>query len=238
VSKFGTEFDISILLPTRKRPDGLTACVKTLMDTAHRPERVEYLYATDTDDRPAMEILQERGVIPAGENLTARGQHREWRGPRLGYAKMFAYYNLLASKARGRLLFVWNDDCEMVTRGWDELLLQLADGKPMVQFIRRDIFENADDTFPIVDRRLRDHLGYLSRLHCACDTWLSVVSQAAGNRVFRQDVVFHHHRFQDEVMAQGQQIAIAQSPRFGDLHREQKEDAEKMRELIKKLGYE
>lgn len=181
---------ISVLLPTRTRYEPLQRAVSTLFDLAADPESIELLLRTDDDTPTALSKI----AIPDVWRKTCQ----EWRGSRLGYGRMHDYYNGLAERAQGKLLFVWNDDTEMLTQGWDRLLLQSIGETPLVHFIHRDINQETDDTFPVVDRRIFEALGHLS-LHCYVDTWLSRVSLAAGLRHMRRDVVFHHHRFNDQV---------------------------------------
>ena len=42
--------DISILLPTRGRPKPLEQCLRTLLDRAKDPSRIEVMLAFDNDD--------------------------------------------------------------------------------------------------------------------------------------------------------------------------------------------
>ena len=42
--------DISILLPTRGRPKPLEQCLRTLLDRAQDPSRIEVMLAFDNDD--------------------------------------------------------------------------------------------------------------------------------------------------------------------------------------------
>ena len=45
-----TPIDISILLPTRGRPKPLEQCLRTLLDRAKDPSRIEVMLAFDNDD--------------------------------------------------------------------------------------------------------------------------------------------------------------------------------------------
>ena len=212
--------DISILIPTRGRYGRLQKAVLTVRDLAAKPDRVEFLIRTDDDQPKATDFL----TVPV----------RELRGPRWGYGRMQDYYTELARAAEGRLLFVWNDDTEMLTPKWDELLLQVE--QPVVQFIRRDTCTTADDTFPIVERRIFEALGHMAR-HCYVDTWLSHVSLEAGVRHFRDDIVFHHHRLTDKT--QDENVAALREgqhhERFGQMGAERTEDANKIKGLLARL---
>ena len=49
-----------------------------------------------------------------------------WQTPRLGYLNLNQYVNHLATQASGTHLMFWNDDAEMLTKGWDKHIHQNA----------------------------------------------------------------------------------------------------------------
>lgn len=208
--------EISVLLPTRGRFQRLHRAIGSLYESALDTARIEVLLRTDDDQPHAATFFETPRFI-------------ELRGPRWGYGAMDRYYNELAAAAQGRLLFVWNDDTEMLTPKWDELLLTVTE--PRVQFIRRDVCQTADDTFPVVDRRIYESVGRLSG-HCYVDTWLSHVSRDAGVRYFRNDIVFHHHRLNDQTQTDNVAALQGEHERFGQLLDERAKDAAKIRELL------
>ena len=221
--------NITVMLPTRGRYEALDRALATLHDTARHPEQIEYLLRTD-DDMP-----QATGIIKFKHPKLV-----EYRGVRLGYGRMHDYYNGLASRAKGRLLLLWNDDTEMLTPNWDESALVLVDEKlPQVQFIRRDINEHVDTTLPFIDRRIFECLGHLS-LHCAVDEWLAQVGkQVVGMIRRRHDIIFIHHRFTDQLMFENQRVAVPECERFfrdEGLIAARKADAEKIKKLYETLA--
>lgn len=103
---------ISALLPSRGRVRKLAASVRSLRETAARPELLEILIAYDPDD--------------PGTGLVARELAADvvWEAPeRYGFAGQSRYYAALAEQATGEwLLISWSDDALMRTAGWDDLL--------------------------------------------------------------------------------------------------------------------
>lgn len=185
---------ISMLLPARGRTANLYASVDSVYSLASHPENVEVLVRMDDDDK----CLQDEQVVLADiAKHVGRDLVRVEVGPRLGYARMHEYYNDLAARARGDWLFIWNDDIEMLTEGWDE---KIADAPLFsVQFPRRDMRDTTDYTLPVVGRPVYESVGHLS-LNAYCDAWISDVSAFAGTSVIRNDVVFLHHRLDDETL--------------------------------------
>lgn len=220
--------NITVMLPTRGRYEHLDKALKTLHDNAHAPESIEYLLRTDGD-------------MPAATSKIAfkHALLREFRGPRLGYGRMHDYYNGLASRSTGKLLLLWNDDTEMLTKDWDKLALEgIEEKRPQVQFIKRDINSTVDTTLPFIDHRLFDLLGHLSK-HCAVDEWLGQVGkQVEGMLKPRMDIVFTHHRFTDQLSYENQAVAVPECDRFfkdPELIAARKADADKVRDYYAKL---
>lgn len=193
---------ISVLLPARARPANLRTSIDSLFDLARTPDAVEVLVRLDSCDpclREELAILQARkGAVFVGV------------GPRLGYANMHVYYDQLAIDAGGEWIFVWNDDTDMLTSHWDELLCDC----PLysIQWPRRDTIPTAkpyesydgplytDYTFPVLGRPVLEALGGHLSDNPYCDAWLSDVSGFAGTSIVRPDIVFHHHRLNDATL--------------------------------------
>lgn len=213
---------ISVLLPTRGRPEGLKKAVDTLLETAAKPDELEFIFRFD-DDEP---IHLSRMVN--GHVLT---------GPRLGYSKMHLYYEECIKASKGELLLTWNDDTEMLTPDWDVLLTEKAYEPgfgPVMQFIRRDINPIADDTLPLVPRCVYEAMGHLS-LHCYVDSWLSCVANLTGMLRFRNDVVFHHHRLSDQTAMDNQAATKIEHDKFHGFGAEQAQDVVKVKAMLMAL---
>ena len=181
---------ISVLIPTRGRPDELRQAIATMHDLAFRPQQIEYLLRTDVDQPRAW------ATWPRPFDRSRDLKLTETRGPRgAGYREVYRMYNELAEGSNGDWLINWNDDVEMLTPGWDDLLRQAPSHS--IQFLRRDILEKADTTFPATGRSVYLAMGHLS-LQTHADDWMRVVAERAGVAVWRNDVVFHHHRLNDE----------------------------------------
>lgn len=198
-----SKISISMLLPARGRPANLRTSVQSVFDLAADPDSVEVLVRLDDDDPHLREELAILEGHEAREVLVGVG-------PRLGYARMNDYYDALAAQARGDWIFFWNDDTDMVTRAWDELTRQC----PLysVQFPRRDTIPAesrpgydgplySDYTFPVLGRPVLEALDGNMSKNPYCDAWLSDVSGFAGTSVVRPDVVFTHHRLNDQTLA-------------------------------------
>ncbi len=164
---------ISVLLPSRHRPEALTDSIGSLRVMAADPRRIEILVAADPDD-------------PATVEAAERSRARAWVAPtRYGYHRLHEYVNELARQAAGEWLLLWNDDARMLTASWDE---HVAQAEPGVLWPDHNgsAFLNV---FPIVHRRVVDILGHFS-LSPHNDSWVQDVAEAVGA----------HHRIPVEVL--------------------------------------
>lgn len=207
---------VSVLLPARGRPDGFARALGSLCRLARDSRRVEVLARVDNDDPTAYP-----------ETMPEFARYVLVRGPRLGYRHVFEHFNELAGIARGDWLVNWNDDVEMLTTYWDDLLRL---GPPYsIQFLRRDILERADTTFPVTGRSVYEAMGHLS-LQTHADDWLRVVAELSGTGFWRDDIVFHHYRLSDQTSRErdsgGYDLAGFQSP---DMQAKMVADAERVR---------
>jgi hypothetical protein len=115
---------ISVLIPTRSRPEKLRRCIESIVSTAANPDRIELVVRMDDDDDQSetwSDGVDRRGA----EALLIVG-------PRIGHARHGEMYWELAQAARGRWLWIMNDDGGIIpgiknkegksSEGWDEIL--------------------------------------------------------------------------------------------------------------------
>jgi len=161
------EFDISILLPTRGRAEMLDRSVKSVIELAHDPKRVQLMFGFDNDDTVGIEHFVNElqpWLDQHSVNYTAL------KFAPLGYIRLNEYVNELARKSDARWLVFWNDDAVMETIGWDqEIMIHEGEFKLLAFHTHND---HPYSIFPIVPRKWLDLLGYLSP-HQISDAWLS-----------------------------------------------------------------
>lgn len=226
--------DVSILLPTRGRVHLLPRAIESVREKSCNPKRLELCICYDNDDQATIAFVDEL-VASMMTGTGPFGAIQIFSGPRLGYARVFEHYNEMARAALGKFVLLWNDDAEMVTTGWDELLMRSH--RPEVQFLRRNIYDKADTTLPFIDKRIVDALGGISR-HMYTDTWIAEVADRAGVIRMRDDVVYAHHwPQQDATMREGLESIrkSGQHETFKAMTPEKDEDARKICELLAKI---
>lgn len=178
---------ITLLAPSRGRPERLAAMVASAYDMAAQPDGIDVGVRIDTDD-------------PRREAYQANPQRaRYWLadGPRTTVPRAL---NELADTAHGEILMACADDVLFRTPGWDDIVRRAFTAWPdglMVGYTNdgrdRDKVEHFFTT-----RRWVDVVGYFVRPefeHFCVDQWIGEVAGANGRLVWLRNVVTEHMHF-------------------------------------------
>ena len=161
------EFDIAILLPTRGRSDSLERSVKSVIELAADPAKVQIMFGFDNDDDVGTQYFVDElqpWLDKHNVNYTAMTFNP------LGYIRLNEYVNELARNSDARWLVFWNDDAIMETGAWDQEIMTHESEFKLLAFHTHN--DHPYSIFPIVPREWLDLLGYLSP-HQISDAWLS-----------------------------------------------------------------
>lgn len=179
---------ISIILPTRGRTGGaLQASLKSLMENADDPARVEIMLGVDDDDQETLDWVNNEAskfVEPYGCACKAKVFKP------LGYTKLNVYVNLLCHASSGAWLFLWNDDALMQTKGWDTVVRSYdGDFKCLAP---KDNHDHPFAIFPLIPADWFVLCDAWS-VNAQNDTWVSVIARMNG--IFeRIDIEILHDR--------------------------------------------
>ena len=179
---------ISVLLPTRGRREVLRKSLDSLVSKAKHPERIEVLFGVDEDDQSVIDFIKEE----IAEDLKEVGiEARASIFKPLGYENLHIYVNTLAGAATGDWFFFWNDDCLMVSEGWDEVIDQY-NGQFKLLGPKDNHNGHPYAILPIVPRDWFILMGHLSQ-NPQNDAWLSHIAYMLD--IFeRVDFEFIHDR--------------------------------------------
>jgi len=102
----GTKDLISVLVPTRHRPENVTRVIRSALTTADEPSKIEFLFYVDNDDItfPKSVINQQVKVI---------------NGPRVWVSLML---NILYANSNGEIIMYGGDDMVFKSQGWDTVV--------------------------------------------------------------------------------------------------------------------
>jgi hypothetical protein len=180
--------DISILLPVRSRPEPMEKCLRTLINRAKNPERIEVLIAFDDDDTDTIAYFVDN-ITPYLDDMGVRYSALQFK--RLGYIRLNEYLNELARHSHGAWMFFWNDDAVMTTQDWDQVIM---DHDNEFALLRAETnHEHPYAIFPIVPRKWVEITGHLSP-HQLNDAWVSQVAWML-DIVVTIPVMIEHERY-------------------------------------------
>lgn len=180
---------ISLCFSTRGRPEVFKRMCLSALDSAAKPDEIEFITYRDTDDVPYEFV----------------GNHKEIIAKRFTHSNT-EMTNECVKLATGPIYMFLADDVEFKTKDWD-IRVQEAFGK----YPDRIVLICPDNenwkvwnygTLGFIHKNWIDTLGYL---HCphpdakSGDQWLNEVAVALDRRVHLQDVVVEHINIHDHV---------------------------------------
>lgn len=176
---------ISLLCPTRKRPDGLARMVESVRATARK--NIEIVCYVDDDDNSydALEVASIKFI----------------HGPRIVLSNM---WNKCAEVANGEILGQMNDDIIFRTGGWDlDVENEFAKWRDRIVLVHgsdgTELPSGSKGKFgphPFVHRKWVETLGYFTAPFFSSDygdTHLNDLANAIGRRRYLPFVIEHMH---------------------------------------------
>lgn len=160
-------YDIAVLLATRGRTEMLGRSVRSLIELAAKPERIQLMFAFDNDDATGFDYFDQE-LQPW---LDARDvNYTALKFQRMGYVNLHKYNNAMAKQTNSDWLVIWNDDAVMETQDWDRVIMSYQGEFKLLSFKTHRMHPYS--IFPIVPRKWYDLLGYISP-HPTQDGWVS-----------------------------------------------------------------
>lgn len=99
--------EISIVVPSRGRPDKLLIMMNSALDCASSPELIEFVLYIDNDETSDYEIFNDKAIIIKGER-----------------AHMGEMFRRCIYKSNGRTIVICNDDVVVSTKKWDDIIYE------------------------------------------------------------------------------------------------------------------
>ena len=161
---------ISLLLPTRKRINLLTDCINSIVNNCESKDNFEILFAIDPDDNEMIEYIKKFDQCNFQYLIMEI---------RYGYGKLNEYVNRLCQIAKGDLLWLFNDDAEILTKDWDRIILN----NTMSNKIELYNFNNNNhrpNIFPMITKKMYNILGYFSK-HPCIDSYVLIMSRTINS---------------------------------------------------------
>ena len=174
---------ISILVPTRGRPESVFRLIKSINETASRKDLVEILFYVDNDDDsfPSSLDLDSNVKVIRGE--------RVW---------ISLAWNCLFAQSQGEILMYTGDDVIFETKGWDEQVriafTQFPDSLGLVFGDDGGWYAGKLAINGFVHRAWADLLGYFTypARVSAIDLWIHECASYINRVIYLEKVMFRH----------------------------------------------
>lgn len=166
---------ISVLIPSRGRPERLARSLKSLRENAEGHE-VRFIVRLDEDDAHLYSDVSADVIV----------------GPANGYGRLNECYNEMAAAAPGGWLWLWNDDCVVKTRGWDRIIEEQE--RRVVTVLNpgaTTLVGIFSAYFPVIPKRWVDLVGHWS-LHTCNDSWVESIGRRLRRMVDLPQIVVEH----------------------------------------------
>jgi len=212
---------ISILTPTRNRPNNCDRFIKSLYETTQYTGTLELLFYVDSDD-PAKDIYKE---------IEERWQNNFWRvefviGEPMSVSKS---WNIIAKKSLGDIMIMGNDDLVYKTVRWDSKLMAKLielDNPYYLTWFNDGINGNRHCAFPVISREWYEALGYFSPgvfNFGYNDTWVYDIAKRVGKLNYMNEILVEHLHFSVGKSNMDDTYARNRSQEKGNLYRKDKE---------------
>lgn len=179
--------NITLLLPTRGRVDSLKRLIKSVDDTAHKPEEIEFSFYVDGDDKETVAFL----------DTILGGRFKVTVGKRILLSKM---WNEALKLATSDIFMHCGDDIVFGSSNWDRYVLREFNKYPdKIVFVHGNDLSPSGDSFGthgFLHRRWVESTGYFCPPYFSCDyndTWLNDVANMLHRRAYIPIVTEHMH---------------------------------------------
>jgi len=179
----GGKSGLSILCPTRERPDQVLRLIDSVFLTAASPDKIEILFYIDSDDES----------FPALDHFSS--QVKVFKGPRTWISNA---HNYLYTHCEGEIVMTGADDMVFRTQGWDSAIYAAFDSIPdkIALVYGNDLGTHAGKiaTHGFFHRNWIETLGTWVQpgRGSLWDLWSTENARKLGRLVFLENVVIEH----------------------------------------------
>lgn len=176
---------ISLLTPSRGRPNDLADMMHSAISTASDPSAIEFCVVVDTDDPTWSAYIS---VISAQPNIRYAD----------GSTTMSDLWNHAFAISTGSILMVCADDLRFRTVGWDALVRTALSYYPdeiVLVYGSDGIADQRMATHPFVPRRWAEVIGRFSPPYFVSDyvdLWMHEVAKGINRDVYLPDLFIEH----------------------------------------------
>ena len=230
---------ISILLPTRNRPDNVRRLYQSLIDTSDNMNDLEICFFIDDDDEISLNLVTE---LASKINVQAV----QYTQAETGRTPQPLMYNELYKIGTGPIYMFCADDVVFRTRGWDSKVkaefnkyedrIVLVYGPDGFQFGKVPVC-----THGFLHNNWIKTIGYFFPPYFNIaynDTWLTEIAETIGRRIYLNDLYFEHihpaagKAAWDDVYTGKQEVVGGETNLYRQLAPQRQEDIDKLKKYI------
>ena len=184
------QYKISIICPTRNRPNQLQNMMETATNFSSKQMEIEFCIYIDYDDTSYDKLLKK---------LNLKYEIKVLRGPRLWLSGMF---NSLSIISEGDYILWCGDDVSFRTRNWDIKMTKKIDEFDekigLVHINDGANYAQVYATIGMVHRNWLNATGNLFTPHMkdnGIDFWITYVAEFVNRKIYLEDVLIEHLQF-------------------------------------------
>ena len=179
------EEKIAILIPTKARAKRLRTTIQSCLETASKPELIEFICYVDHDDNSYDDIKKKNIKIIKGPKIWLSGM-----------------YNALTTHTQAEILMYGSDDIIFKSKNWDKKIRESLNefDRKFGLIFPNDLSSHSGKiaTHGFVNRIWLDTLGYLLPPYFVdthTDLWITELARKLNRLTYLDDIVIEHKQY-------------------------------------------
>tara|TARA_A100001515_G_scaffold144922_1_gene150766 strand:+ start:1596 stop:2333 length:738 start_codon:yes stop_codon:yes gene_type:complete len=184
------EIKISVLCPTRGRPQLMQRVVEKCLETCSDSSQIEIVFGIDDDDIKSIEKAKELQKQFSSDNI----EYTVWPRKKYIFSDLI---NQCSKAASGEIFNLMSDDAVHDSKDWDNVAIGYFNRYPDKIILLQTVGGvNPKTSFPFMHKNWRTAAGYLLPPTFSgdwADYWITdVASELPGRRFVQSDIVISH----------------------------------------------
>jgi len=193
--------NISLLCPSRGRPEFIRELIYSALETAKYPEKLEFIFYIDNDDKKSIYSIK-NNLDYFIEDVLEELRIKNFCSPKFIYDERIVLsemWNKCWLEASADIFFHCGDDIRFRTKNWDEIVLnKFEEYNDKIVFVygRDGIQPKTFGTHGFLHRNWTNLFGYFVPPYFSSDyndTWLNDVSKEIKRHIFVDIYTEHLH---------------------------------------------
>lgn len=182
-------YDISLLVPTRKRLEHLKSNIDSIFNLADKSNpNFEVIFKIDLDDHETIDYIKTWGN--EWENITFVVDSRK-----KGYNSLVNHFETMVDIAKGKYVWGFTDDITMKTQNWNTVLANKLTSDFKIYY---PVINNHRESLPVYPKKWKEILGYIAP-HTGIDVYIQRIMELDTNHIWGKPINSPCVEYIDEV---------------------------------------